>query len=59
MSFGTDGIENHAKARPDCIVCRGGGILDDGDNYGACFVPCPCTGESYPDVVRKVTLSLL
>lgn len=51
--YGPDGIRNHPDRRPGCRVCGGGGWLDDGD-YAMVLVPCPCTGQAPPDVVRKV-----
>ncbi len=49
-----DGYKDHPDANPECIVCKGGGLLDDGDNFGAMMVPCPCTGCATQDVVQKV-----
>ncbi len=57
MSVGLDGIINHKDAKLDCPVCDGGGLLDDGDNYGCILVPCPCTGQASEDVVLKVCSS--
>jgi hypothetical protein len=49
-----DGYSNHPGAKSDCPLCNGGGLLDDGDNYGAVMVPCPCTGQCPKDVEKKV-----
>lgn len=49
-----DGYQEPTDARADCPICSGGGLLDDGDNYGACMVPCLCTGRASKDVVWKV-----
>ncbi len=39
--LGKDGSPENPKADKNCKKCRGHGIVDDGDNYGACLINCP------------------
>lgn len=52
--WGADGYPEHPDADPGCPVCKGHGILDDGNDYGAIFVPCVCTGEADTRTVQRV-----
>lgn len=51
-----DGISNNPNANPNCPVCKGGGILDDGDMICA-LVNCPCTGQASKEIVQKVNIN--
>jgi len=52
--IGLDGIPDHPNAVENCPICRGGGLLDDGNQYGCILVPCICTGEAYEETKRNI-----
>jgi hypothetical protein len=49
-----DGYKEPPDAKLMCPICGGGGLLDDGDNFGAVMVPCLCTGRASPEVIAKI-----
>jgi hypothetical protein len=55
MKIGIDGFPDHPKADPNCRICGGGGLLDDGNNYGCILVSCLCTGEATKETKEMVS----
>lgn len=42
--------------KSDCPLCEDG-YLDDGDNYGTCYVACPYTDKATSDIIEKVKVN--